>query len=41
MFVQDMETVGSMFNNDTVTYKVRGAVGVAPLDHRSFVRGNA
>jgi len=24
-----------------VTYKVRGAVGVAPLDHRSFVRGNA
>ena len=41
VFVQDMETVGSMFNSDTVTYKVRGAVGVAPLDHRSFVRGNA
>jgi hypothetical protein len=41
LFVQDMERVGSMFNNDKVTYKLRGTVGAELIDHRSFARGNA
>ena len=40
VFIQDQETVGSRFSTDVVTYKVRGTVGVAVLNYRSFVRGN-
>lgn len=41
VFVQDMETVGSRFTADKITYKVRGTVGAATLDHRAFARGNS
>jgi hypothetical protein len=37
-FVQDMERVGSVFNNDVITMKVRGSFGATLLDHRSFSR---
>lgn len=40
IFVQDMERVGSVFNSDQITYKIRGTIGADVLDHRSFVRGN-
>lgn len=38
IFVQDMQTVGSVFNADVITYKLRGTFGAQPLDHRSFSR---
>ena len=37
LFTQDAETVGSMFTNDTVTYKIRHIYGGTVLDHRAFV----
>lgn len=37
LFTQDMETVGSMFTNDTLTYKIRHIYGGTILDHRGFI----
>ncbi|MCS7257291.1 MAG: hypothetical protein NZ562_11790, partial [Thermomicrobium sp.] len=34
LFVQDMGNVGSMFNADKVTYKIRHIWGIGILDHR-------
>jgi hypothetical protein len=34
IYVQDMPNVGSMFVNDTITYKIRHIYGGAPLDFR-------
>lgn len=34
LFVQDMPNIGSMFNADKLTYKIRHIYGGAPLDHR-------
>ncbi len=39
LFVQQDQTVGSVFNVDSVTYKIRHVHGVAVLDHRAFFRG--
>lgn len=35
LFIQDSPTMGSMFANDTVTYKVRHIYGAAPVDFRT------
>jgi hypothetical protein len=40
LFVQDMENVGSRFNADKITYKIRGTFGAEVIDHRAFSRGN-
>lgn len=37
LFTQDMETVGSMFNTDQLTYKLRHIYGGTVLDHRGMV----
>lgn len=34
LFVQDSPTVGSLFNNDTITYKIRHIYGGNALDYR-------
>lgn len=39
LFTQSDPNVGSMFNNDTVTYKIRHVYNGAILDHRGFYRG--
>lgn len=39
LFVQDLPNVGSMFNNDQITYKIRHIYGGAVLDYRGF-QGN-
>ena len=39
LFTQDMPNVGSMFNNDQLTYKIRHIYGAAVLDFRGFVGG--
>ena len=39
LFVQDMPNVGSMFNNDQLTYKLRHIYGGAPMDFRPFAAG--
>ncbi|TAN61054.1 zinc ribbon domain-containing protein [bacterium] len=36
LFVQDMPNVGSMFNNDKLTYKLRHIYGGSILDFRAF-----
>jgi len=36
LFVQDMPNVGSMFNNDTLTYRIRHIYGGAVMDYRGF-----
>jgi len=36
LFVQDLPNVGSMFNNDQITYKIRHIYGGAVLDYRGF-----
>ena len=36
IFVQDNPSVGSMFNNDTITYKIRHIYGAAVKDYRGF-----
>lgn len=41
IFVQDMENVGSVFNTDKITFKIKGTVGADVADHRAFSRGNA
>lgn len=38
IFVQDMERVGSVFNADKITYKIRATAGCEIVDHRSFSR---
>jgi hypothetical protein len=40
MFVQDMPTVGNVFSNDKITYKLRHIYGAALLDHRAFTGNN-
>jgi len=39
LFVQDAPTVGSMFSNDALTYKLRHIYGGAVIDFRGFVGG--
>lgn len=41
MFVQNDPTVGSLYNADKITYKVRHIYSGAVLDYRGMVRGNA
>lgn len=36
LFVQDLPNVGSMFNNDKLTYKIRHIYGGSILDYRAF-----
>jgi hypothetical protein len=36
LFVQDLPNVGSQFDIDSITYKIRHIWGYAVLDHRSF-----
>lgn len=36
LFVQDMPNVGSMFNNDKLTYKIRHVYGGAVVDYRGL-----
>lgn len=38
LFVQDMPTQGSLFNNDQITYKVRHIYGGNALDHVGFYK---
>jgi hypothetical protein len=38
LFVQDAATVGSVFNADKISYKIRLVFGISTLDHRSFYR---
>lgn len=38
LFVQDMPTVGSMFNADKITYKIRHIYGVCVLDYRGMYK---
>jgi len=38
LFVQDQPTVGSMFTNDKITYKIRHIYGVCVLDHRGMYK---
>lgn len=37
LFVQDQPTVGNVFSNDKITYKIRHIYGAGILDHRAFV----
>jgi hypothetical protein len=39
LFVQDMPNVGSMFSNDTLTYKMRHVYGGNVLDYRGMYKG--
>jgi hypothetical protein len=39
LFVQDQPSVGSMFSNDAITYKIRHIYGGAVEDFRGFVGG--
>jgi hypothetical protein len=41
LFVQDTPAQGSMFANDTITYKIRHIYGGAVLDYRGFVSSTA
>jgi hypothetical protein len=41
LFTQSDPSVGSMFNADKVTYKIRHIFGAAILDYRGFSRGNS
>lgn len=38
LFVQDNPTVGSLFNNDTITYKIRHIYGGAIIDYRGLYK---
>ena len=40
LFTQSDPTVGSVFNSDTVTYKIRHIYSGAVLDFRGLVKGN-
>ena len=39
LFLQSMETVGSLFDNDQWTYKIRHIYGGTVLDYRGFYKG--
>lgn len=39
LFVQDAPSVGSMFSNDALTYKIRHIYGAAVMDYRGFAGG--
>lgn len=39
IFVQDNPSVGSMFTNDQVTYKIRHIYGAAAVDYRGLYKG--
>jgi hypothetical protein len=39
LFTQSDPNNGSMFNNDTITYKIRHIYAGTPLEHRGFYRG--
>lgn len=39
LFVQNMETVGSLFDSDQWTYKIRHIYGGTVMDHRGFYKG--
>jgi hypothetical protein len=39
LFVADNPTVGSMFTNDQILYKIRFIFGVGVLDFRGFYGG--
>lgn len=39
LFVADQATVGSMFTNDQIVYKLRHIYGGTVLDHRAFFKG--
>lgn len=41
LFVQNDPTVGSPFNADKITWKIRHIYGGADLDYRGFYRGNS
>jgi hypothetical protein len=41
LFTQSDPNVGSMFDRDVITYKIRHIYGAAILDWRGFTRGNA
>ena len=38
LYVQDMANVGSLFNNDTITYKIQHIWGVGIVDYRGTVK---
>lgn len=38
LFVQDSPTVGSLFNNDTITYKIRHIYGGTVVDYRGLYK---
>jgi hypothetical protein len=38
LWVQDLPNVGSVFNSDKVTYKIRHIWGICVLDYRGFYR---
>jgi hypothetical protein len=40
LFTQSDPTVGSHFNSDVITFKIRHMYSGAVLDHRAFYRGN-
>lgn len=40
LFIQDMPNVGSMFNADKLTYKIRFIYGIVILDYRGFHYGD-
>lgn len=40
LFTQSDPSVGSMFNSDKLTFKIRHMYGGSILDHRGFVKGN-
>jgi len=39
LFVQDSPTVGSLFNNDVITYKIRFIFGGNVVNYRAFYKG--
>lgn len=40
LFVQSDQTIGSMFDSDKITYKIRHIYGGTVVDHRGAYRGN-
>jgi hypothetical protein len=39
LFLQDQPTLGSVFSNDKLTYKIRHIYGGAVMDFRAFYGG--
>jgi hypothetical protein len=40
LFVQDNQNFGSVFDRDSITYKIRHEYGGSPVDHRAFYAEN-